>query len=513
MDQYTNSILQLPEFETTRAITYAEKQIGGHRVIIETLHGRITGAVPDSCPHCGGRLHANQQLHVQLHHLTLGDRKIVVDVGYEQLLCTRCRRTARQAIPFKVEGHCITTCLQAQIRGFLGRCDMTVKGLAGALCTNRKLVRELDKERLRDRYGPMLPTHASAHLCVDEFSLHKGHRYATVVLDWETGEILFLEEGNSERQLLHFFQKVGRTWMMQVKSISMDMNAQYCKAVEGAYPHIAIVYDAFHICKNFNDRILTELRRLEQNRLQEAASSCRAKLTKLRKALCDAAQSEKPEIELEVEELRTSVREAGRQYAALKGSRFVITSSRDVLKRKDELAREHNRHLAQRYENKGLPLPNGERKWSIRNVQRLEQVLGENENLKLAFFLGDQLKAGLACTDERRMREGLEQWLALSQSYVVQIPMLKAFNKMIQTRMEGIVSRVRYPTSNGPLEGCNTMIKTVRRQAYGFRDTQYFFLKLWDRSRWRRKTRSVEKTKLDRVRANEQWEKSHRKIS
>ena len=62
MDQYTNSILQLPEFETTRAITYAEKQIGGHRVIIETLHGRITGAVPDSCPHCGGRLHANQQL-------------------------------------------------------------------------------------------------------------------------------------------------------------------------------------------------------------------------------------------------------------------------------------------------------------------------------------------------------------------------------------------------------------------------------------------------------------------
>ena len=513
MDQYSNSILQLPDFQVTTSATVQQRQTSRGEILVETLHGRMTTAIPEHCPYCGGRLHANQQLRIRLHHLTVGNHKIVVDVGYEQLLCTRCHRTVRQPIPFRVKGHCITTCLQAQVRGLLGRGDMTVKGLANALCTNRKLVKELDKERLRDRYGPMLPTHPSAHLCVDEFSLHKGHRYATVVLDWETGEILFLEEGNSERQLLHFFQKVGRTWMMQVKSISMDMNAQYCKAVEGAYPHIAIVYDAFHICKNFNDRILTELRRLEQNRLQEAASGCRAKLTRLRKALCDAAQSEKPAIELEIEELKTSVREAGRQYAALKGSRFVITSSRDVLKRKDELAREHNRHLAQRYENKGLPLPNGERKWSIRNVQRLEQVLGENENLRLAFFLGDQLKAGLACTDERRMREGLEQWLALSQSYVVQIPMLKAFNKMIQTRMEGIVSRVRYPTSNGPLEGCNTMIKTVRRQAYGFRDTQYFFLKLWDRSRWRRKTRSVEKTKLDRVRANEQWEKSHSKIS
>ena len=37
--------------------------------------------------------------------------------------------------------------------------------------------------------------------------------------------------------------------------------------------------------------------------------------------------------------------------------------------------------------------------------------------------------------------------------------------------------------SSGKVEGTNNMIKTVRRQAYGYRDDEYFFLKLFDASR------------------------------
>lgn len=39
------------------------------------------------------------------------------------------------------------------------------------------------------------------------------------------------------------------------------------------------------------------------------------------------------------------------------------------------------------------------------------------------------------------------------------------------------------PYSSGRLEGTNNMIKAVRRQAYGYRDDEYFFLKLFDASR------------------------------
>jgi len=513
MNQYTNTILHIPEFQVTEEATVTKVETAEGIQVTETIHGKVTSERRGCCPHCGDVLHIHQHLHVQLHHLTIGNRKILLDVGFEQYLCIGCKKTVSQEIPFKAEHHMVTKAFTCMVKGFLDSCDMSIKGLSLTLKTNSKLVKEVDKNRLKGRYGDMLPTHVSEHLCVDEFLLHKGHHYATVVLDWQTGEILFLEAGNSERQLLHFFEKEGRKWMLQVKSISMDMNAQYCKAVKALYPHIAIVYDGFHIIKNFNDRILTGLRRLEQNRLQEAEGRCRQNIAKLRVAVAKAPLPDKGALEQELREEQLSLREVQGKYAALKGSRYVITSSREALQRKDELAREHNRHLAQTYEVKGLPLPPGERKWSIRNVQRLDQVLGANENLNLAFFLGDQLKAGLESTDEQEMREGLEQWLLLSQTYVAQIPMLASFNKMIRDRMEGIVARVKFPTSNGPLEGCNTMIKTVRRQAYGYRDMEYFFLKLWDRSRRYIKNRDVAKVKEKRIQAQRELQKSHRKIS
>ena len=42
---------------------------------------------------------------------------------------------------------------------------------------------------------------------------------------------------------------------------------------------------------------------------------------------------------------------------------------------------------------------------------------------------------------------------------------------MIEKRMDGILSHVLFPISNGPLEGTNNMIKSLRRQAFGYRDT------------------------------------------
>ena len=40
-----------------------------------------------------------------------------------------------------------------------------------------------------------------------------------------------------------------------------------------------------------------------------------------------------------------------------------------------------------------------------------------------------------------------------------------------------------YRISSGRVEGVNNLIKTVRRQAYGYRDDDYFFLKIMDASR------------------------------
>jgi transposase len=64
---------------------------------------------------------------------------------------------------------------------------------------------------------------------------------------------------------------------------------------------------------------------------------------------------------------------------------------------------------------------------------------------------------------------------------------------MLEKRKEGILSRVEYPISTGPLEGLNNMIKVTKRVAYGYRDMEYFFLKLFDKSRHHIKHRTFKK--------------------
>jgi len=43
----------------------------------------------------------------------------------------------------------------------------------------------------------------------------------------------------------------------------------------------------------------------------------------------------------------------------------------------------------------------------------------------------------------------------------------------------GILNYFKRPISTGPLEGTNNKIRTMQRQAYGFRDREFFKLKIY----------------------------------
>jgi Transposase and inactivated derivatives len=57
------------------------------------------------------------------------------------------------------------------------------------------------------------------------------------------------------------------------------------------------------------------------------------------------------------------------------------------------------------------------------------------------------------------------------------------FANLLENHFEGIIAHAYYHVSSGKVEGVNNMIKTVRRQAYGYPDDEYFFLKIYDASR------------------------------
>ena len=56
--------------------------------------------------------------------------------------------------------------------------------------------------------------------------------------------------------------------------------------------------------------------------------------------------------------------------------------------------------------------------------------------------------------------------------------MLKKFANTLAGYKSGILAFYDYRISSGPLEGTNNKIKTMKRMAYGFRDMEFFKLKI-----------------------------------
>ena len=58
------------------------------------------------------------------------------------------------------------------------------------------------------------------------------------------------------------------------------------------------------------------------------------------------------------------------------------------------------------------------------------------------------------------------------------IRFLIKFAGMLLAHRSGILAWYDYPISTGPMEGTNNKIKTMKRQAYGFRDKAFLKLKI-----------------------------------
>ena len=84
-------------------------------------------------------------------------------------------------------------------------------------------VKNIDYRRLlRERTEPQ--RHTLRRLVMDEFALFKGHRYATVVMDADTQQVLWVGEGRSRAAFRPFFVWLGAEGCAAIQSVAMDMN-------------------------------------------------------------------------------------------------------------------------------------------------------------------------------------------------------------------------------------------------------------------------------------------------
>jgi transposase len=107
---------------------------------------------------------------------------------------------------------------------------------------------------------------------------------------------------------------------------------------------------------------------------------------------------------------------------------------------------------------------------------RLQELLAANRKLATVYVLKDDLKA---LWDYRHVGYAWRFWLDWFQRAIrSRIAPLKLFARRLKERIDGVLAHCRWPLHTSLLEGINNKIEVMKRMAYGFRDDDYFFLKI-----------------------------------
>ncbi|WP_044733413.1 ISL3 family transposase [Shewanella algae] len=279
---------------------------------------------------------------------------------------------------------------------------LPIKHISQLLGLHWHTIKTIDKRRLaREVTEP--DWSRVKRLVMDEFALFKGHRYATVVADADTHQVLWIGEGRSREAIRPFFVKLGQ-YCQQIEAVAMDMNTAFDLEVQMHCPQAKVVYDLFHVVAKYGREVIDRVRVDQANQLKH----------------------DKP------------------ARKRVKRGRWVLLKNRDNL--------------------------------TDKQAGYLNELLESNKSLMTVYLLREQLKEMWYCTDEA---EATAQWnLWWQQVRESGIRPLLQFGQRLKNYLHGIVASAVHPLHTCRLEGMNNKIKLLKRMGYGYRNTEYFFLKV-----------------------------------
>lgn len=410
---------------------------------------------PEACPHCGhAGLHVHRRKEIALSHASTGIDLIKLNVHYNSYRCPECHKIITERITMRCGDSHYTNYYKAQSLFIIGEYGYTLKNAARIMHGTPKQMKDFKKEYLESISGDLKPKHYSRYIAIDEFLLEHPHRYCTIIIDSETGELLYLEKGKSKAQVEGFIKFVGDVFMNHVQAVAMDMNNTYYNAIHERFPHIGICYDGFHLIKWFQDKVIATLRKAEYKRLKKDAA------IKKSEGSYDGAEA--------------IMEEAKKIF----DSRFILMSSRKTLEARDKANSELNKETRERYESLGEEIPDGYRFRRENNLSSLDSVLKANENLAVAYDLGSELQDIIHCRSVGEIEDKLTSWLRTAEN--AKVSQITWFTKTIKNRWDGIVGMARYGINSAVLEGLNGYIKNMRRSSFGFSDFDFFGLLIWE---------------------------------
>ena len=328
-------------------------------------------------------------------------KRIVIRLAVPRVECRACAVVRQVKVGFAEEN-------RRFIRQF-ERCvldlssHMTIQDVAQHCGVSWDVVKNIQKRYLKRKFScPRLK--GLRRIAIDEIYVGKKRKFLTIVLDLETGAVVFVGEGKGAAALEPFWKRL-KSARKRIEAVAIDMSQAYIQAVTTNLPKAVLVFDHFHVIKLFNEK-LTDLRR------------------ELYRELTDLLQKE-----------------------VLKGVRWLL------LKNPENLDEKRNERA------------------------RLEEALRINQPLACAYYLKEDLRQIWNQPDKATAQTVLEDWIRRANASGVR--MLNRFAKTLASCRFGILAYYDYRISTGPLEATNNKIKTLQRQAYGFRDPVFFTLKIY----------------------------------
>lgn len=193
----------------------------------------------------------------------LFDRKVWLSVPVRRLRCTHCGPTLERIAWLSGRFH-LTHAMRCWIEALVK--VLPIRHVAQLLGLHWHTVKNIDKQRLTREVAP--PDRSQLRrLIMDEFALHKGHRYATVVICADTQQVLWIGEGRSREAIRPFFLWLGDA-CQQIEAVAMDMNTAFDLEVQLHCPKARVVYDLFHVIAKYGREVIDRVRVDQANQLR-----------------------------------------------------------------------------------------------------------------------------------------------------------------------------------------------------------------------------------------------------
>ena len=135
---------------------------------------------------------------------------------------------------------------------------MTILDVAELTALGWDTVKGIIKKRLAKDYSH-IRLKGLRRLAIDEIYLGRKKKFVTLVIDQETGRIVWVGRGRAGDALHGFWRRLKASGA-KIEAVAMDMSRAYAAAVARHLPNALIVFDRFHVMKLMNEK-LDDLRR------------------------------------------------------------------------------------------------------------------------------------------------------------------------------------------------------------------------------------------------------------